>query len=665
MKNKISLLVVTILISLAMASSLSVAIESRKYDKYDIKFSRNTSIEKVVINKANMPLERYLSDTSKIVTEKDEDSEEEKEVITTEEENSGFSIMLSTIDDLYIKFEGNVDVFLNGTKVDTGDGHYNRVIGRIELLKNNMKYVILLFFILLPIVFGINIYIKKFLIKLKNDDAKLIHIILFMLSIFLFYLFAFYFCMHISSVATVICIVLATSCMLFYLKDEINKNLEKAYLILATIFGITMMFIIPPFNVPDEGAHFNKSFEYTLNQTTKDAKCNLPESVENFRYKYEHGSYDYDAKLNFKSYFSDLFDSGNYEKISNNKRGYGNTINLPVLAYIPSIITFAFFRIMNVSPFILFFSGRFVNLMIMIIICYYSIKNLPKFKSIFFVVALLPIFLHQGMGLNQDWLTNAMGVAIIAYVIKMKYLYEKVDTKKLLILSVMAVSIAFCKFGYFFVTLLSLAIPNDKFKNKKVGIIFKTLVIIAPAFIAYLQNSGAINNAAEVESESNYYALSYAIQNPFKIIKIFWNTFVQRGKLDLLSGLCDGFGISTKWLDSIASFIVGNICLILILTAKNEDEKKIKPVERIFLLLTFGVIFGVIYCSLFFTWTVKGSETVSGLQPRYFIIPALLLYMSLDNDILRINKKCKDTVQVVSMLIMYLTIFTTLASSFY
>lgn len=663
MKNKISLLVVTILISLAMASSLSVAIESRKYDKYDIKFSKDTSIEKVVINKADMPLERYLSDTSKIVTEKEENSEDEKEVITTEEEYSGFSIMLSTIDDLYIKFDGNVEVFLNGTKVDTADGYYNRVIGRIELLKNNMNYVILLFVILLPIVFGINIYIKKFLIKLKNDEAKLIHIILFMLSIFLFYLFAFYFCMYISRVVTIIFIVLATSCMLFYLKDEINKDLEKAYLILATIFGITMMFIIPPFNVPDEGAHFNKSFEYTLNH--KDAKCNLPESVENFRYKYEHGSYDYDAKLNFKSYFSDLLENGNYKKTSNNTRGYGNTINLPVLAYVPSIITFAVLRIMNASPFILFFSGRFANLMIMIIICYYSLINLPRFKNIIFVVALLPIFLHQGMGINQDWLTNAMGIAIIAYIIKIKYLYDKIKIKNILILSVMAVSIAFCKFGYFFVTLLALAIPNDKFKNKKIGIIFKVLIIIVPAFIAYLQNSGAINDAANVESESNYYALSYAIENPFKIIKIFWNTFVQRGKLDLLSGLSDGFGISTKWLDSIASFIVGNTCLILILTAKNEDEKKIKLSERIFLFLTFGVIFGVIYCSLFFTWTVKGSETVSGLQPRYFIIPALLLYMSLDNDILRINKKHKTTIQVVSLLIMYFTIFTTLSGSFY
>lgn len=663
MKNKISLLVVTILISLAMASSLSVAIESRKYDKYDIKFSKDTSIEKVVINKADMPLERYLSDTSKISTEKEEDSEDEKEVITTEEEYSEFSIMLSTIDDLYIKFDGNVEVFLNGTKVDTGDGYYNRVIGRIELLKNNMNYVIVLFVILLPIVLGINIYIKKFLIKLKNDEAKLIHIILFMLSIFLFYLFAFYFCMYISRVVTIIFIVLATSCMLFYLKDEINKDLEKAYLILATIFGITMMFIIPPFNVPDEGAHFNKSFEYTLNH--KDAKCNLPESVENFRYKYEHGSYEYDAKLNFKSYFSDLFDSGDYQKISNNTRGYGNTINLPILAYVPSIITFAVLRIMNASPFILFFSGRFANLMIMIIICYYSLINLPRFKNIIFVVALLPIFLHQGMGINQDWLTNAMGIAIIAYIIKIKYLYDKIKIKNILILSVMAVSIAFCKFGYFFVTLLALAIPNDKFKNKKIGIIFKVLIIIVPAFIAYLQNSGAINNAANVESENNYYALSYAIENPFKIINIFWNTFVQRGKLDLLSGLSDGFGISTKWLDSIASFIVGNICLILIFTAKNEDEKKIKLSERIFLFFTFCVIFGVIYCSLFFTWTVKGSETVSGLQPRYFIIPALLLYMSLDNDILRINKKHKTTIQVVSLLIMYFTIFTTLSGSFY
>ena len=140
---------------------------------------------------------------------------------------------------------------------------------------------------------------------------------------------------------------------------------------------------------------------------------------------------------------------------------------------------------------------------------------------------------------------------------------------------------------------------------------------------------------------------------------------MQRGKLDLFSGLCDGFGVSTKWLDSISNFIVSSLCLILILTAKNEDEKKLKVIDRIVLLVVMGMICGVIYCSLLFTWTNVGNDTVSGLQARYFIIPALLLYMSFDNDILRINKKYKSMVQVISVLIMYFEIFTALAVSFY
>ena len=53
----------------------------------------------------------------------EENSEDEKAVITTEEEYSGFSIMLSTIDDLYIKFDGNVEVFLNGTGAEEETGY--------------------------------------------------------------------------------------------------------------------------------------------------------------------------------------------------------------------------------------------------------------------------------------------------------------------------------------------------------------------------------------------------------------------------------------------------------------------------------------------------------------------------------------------------------------
>lgn len=662
---KLLLLIPSIILAIVVALNISIVLKSGSYDEYNVKISSDSFIEKVIVNNTEMPLERYLSDSSKIITKEVlEDNEYKEKKYLTSDTRSEVNIMLSCIDDIYIGFEGEIKLFLNGEEIELKDNYYDRSIGIIQVIKMSVNYYTLIFVILIiPICYLIVVYISYFLNKLKNENVKLWQILLFVFSIYILYLFAFYFLMYSIRKFAIILIVAFGGVYIYYLKDTLETNIEKSYLVLATLIGLTIMFLIPPFNIPDEGAHFIKSFEYTLDETDEYARCILPESISNFRYKYEHGSYEYNSNYNFKSYFVDLFDSGNYSVLNDKIENYGNTINLPVIAYIPTILLFKVLRLLEVSPFILFMSGRFINLLIMIVICYYSIRNLPRFKKIIFVVTLLPIFLHQGMGINQDWLTNSMAICIVTYIIKLKYQYDKVELKNIGILSLMAIIIALCKFGYFFVLLLVWIIPNDKFDNKKVAIAFKLMVILIPLLVAIMQNNGTISIATS--DETVYYTFESALKNPFNVIQIFFRTLSERGTLDFFTGFFDGYGISTKWLSTMSNFIITSIYLILILSSKDDNEGRIKLSDRSCILVVGLIIIVVIYCSLFFTWTKEGAKTVSGLQPRYFLVPALLVYMSTYNDVFKINLKNKSLFYSLAILVVHCIVALSLTSAFY
>ncbi len=668
MKRKLLTLIPAIIIAAVVALNISVCIEALKYDTFEIELDKGTGISKVSINKNDIELERYLGDNLEIIEKeiKKEDGNEEKTNVLYAKKSSKVSIMISDIDDLYIEFYGNTDkikALYDGNIIEIKDGILYRSVVRMDVLKNSLSMNTLWFFLIaLPICYIIVYYAVYFIRKLKREDVKLYEIMLFLLGMFITFLFSFYMFMYISKILVVFSITGICGFCVYYLKDEIKENIEKIYIILAIFTGLCIMFIIPPFNVPDEGAHFTKSFDYTINSDRKSGYCNLPESISNFRYKYEHSWNNYIANWDVKTYFQDFFETSDYSKINDKVVAYPNTSKLALMAYLPSTILFAGLRVIGASPFVLFFSGRFLNLFIMIVLCYYAIRNLPRFKKIFFVVCLMPMVLQQGMGLNQDWLTNTIGISCLAYIIKMKYAYDKITWKNIAILSAMAFVLAYCKFGYFVILLFAALIPNEKFQNKKIAIVFKVLIVLIPFILGYIQNMNTI--AIGNDEDANFNTFSSALSNPIQFIKVYLNTLYTRGVLDFYNGLFDGFCVSTKWLESLPQFIISAIYLILILSAGNED-KKLSLFDRISIFIIGAANIGIIYSSLYFTWTHEGASTVEGLQPRYFVLPVLMMYMALSNNNIKIDFKNRGLVYAVGVTTVHFIVLLSLAVALY
>lgn len=652
--KKISIFCITLILALIATCNFSIAIKARKYTTYEINLNDKVTVGRVLINGTEIPKERYISDKVKI--------NQNGDLYTSE--NGKIKIISSVIDDIIINFNtdnyNNIEVLKDGTKQPMHDNLFMIHENMLQLTKSSLnKYSIVIFFVSYAILFLCVWEIKRILNKIKDNKIKLYDIVLFAISVFIIYFANIYYLIALFRYLIIIPIIVIIGIGIYYLKDSIKENLHSGYLILAVTLGITMLFLLPPFHVPDEAKHFIKSYEMSYGIVKDDGYVNLPVSLENFIYKYNSGALNYKITYNGKNYFLDLFEKGEYNIFSNNFTGYTNTRYLSIIPYIPSAIFIGIFRVVKFSPIFLILIGKLVNLLLTIIICYYSIKNIPKYKKTLFVVTLFPIFIQQAASVNMDYLTNLVIIFFVSNVMQMKYSKDIIKNKQLILIVVISIILAYCKFGYFPILLLVLLIPNSNFKNSKLAIIYKILIVLIPSFLSYLDNM-----SLGISENKPYYTFRFAIQHPLTCAKVYYNTALWRMDLDLFRGMFDGFGVSTKWNDPL---ILAILCIIytLLIAIKDDNDAKFSKVDKILLLIPSLLIIGIVYSAMFFGWTYLGADKIDGLQPRYFIPAILCIHLCLTNGLFEFNAKNKNIIYNYLILSVFLFSLYTIANGFY
>lgn len=603
------------------------------------------------------------------------------------------TIKLSILDEISLNFEKtNIDQFVivkkNGKTVDNLNlnkkNNYSDSTRLLVLIRNYFEeqslsnmilliavYIIFLVFVSLSIK-TINVFIRK----IELNKINLLDIIKFILGVFIIYLSCYYILLQVFGYWILLLILLLLLFVIYKLRKIIKNNLHLSFILISVIVGITMLFTLPPFQVPDEMAHFTNSFQksylFTDNHDISikgdDGYTYLPVDVSDFIDKYGSDTLNSGYKVTSKSYLYDLYHNTNYKNISKNLSWYGNTKHSSVFAYIPSILSSIVLKNINVPVMILYLFGKLINLTITIILCYYAIKNVVSFKKIFFVVSLLPIFVHQSAAFNMDYLTNGIFIYLLYKILNeiFKPVSNKIIIKDIIVILLLSVILSICKFGYFPVLFLTLLIPNKRFKNKKQAIGLKFLFIISSVFVS-LYTTGALNiftSSVGSSSTRNAYAISNIWRNPVRIAFVIENTIMNRLDLDLFRGLFDGFGWSTHWNNSLLLFIC-ELIMILIILSEDRSNKKISVNYKIVFLMVALMIFGIIYASMLFTWTTTGLDSIDGLQPRYFIPVVLLIYILLQNKYIRIQVKNNYLIYSIGMIIVNIICLFTIIKGFY
>lgn len=421
-----------------------------------------------------------------------------------------------------------------------------------------------------------------------------------------------------------------TLVILYYYMDKKKIAIHNKFLVSAIFLGTLYMLVIPITRVPDEFNHFLRAYEISEGHLIS------KQDSETL-----HGGRELSTS------FSDM-QINNYEQLgkvlmekqagTNQFYYFSNTSLYSPICYLPQTIGILLGKALNLPFTIQAYMGRIVNFMVYLAIMYLSIKYIPFKKNLILMVSLLPITIQESMSLSPDALTIAISIALISFVLYMKYSKKgEMNNKEISLMIMLPLILALCKIVYVPLSLLLFLIPKEKFgtlKRKKLIIIFTIILAIVINLFWTSQVSKFLD--AHINNSSSREQISYILHNPFEYAKICFRTLDKHAEFYI-------FGLMGKFLsyyDVIlyAPYIYASMALLCILLFGNSEKEKIFEIKsKVLMGIIFSSIVVLILTSIYVQWTSLKYKYIDGVQGRYFIPIILLLGLILSNKKIKVN----------------------------
>lgn len=423
-------------------------------------------------------------------------------------------------------------------------------------------------------------------------------------------------------------------------------SIEKKYLYIALIFGILFVFIVPPFQSPDEDSHFKKAYQVSKGKFYPEVKKNVignyfPTEMLNYIKTKTKYIGNRDKKYKYSEMVLDQYTKLNYEE---RKFTSYSTVSVTPIAYLVpatgiifSKICAKIFDLESVNTAYMLYFARFFSIIFMSFIMYLSIKITPVFKRTFAVFGLIPMVIFLGSVISYDSLLISLTTLALSIILKITYddKLKKVPNNYIITLILIGVVLLNVKGLYFLLYILLFLIPVKKVGNIKkmtrialiiiLSILAITLVIKIPFLLL-----------PKIKTDVNYASkqLNFVIHNPIKYSGILIDNIINQ-RFFQLSSIVGVFGL----IDTYNPFVI--ICFTyiwLIMVSISDgvcDKIKINGKFKILLIIYILFIIISVYSAMYINWTPAinghkiGEADISGVQGRYFLpilLPILLLF---------------------------------------
>ena len=454
---------------------------------------------------------------------------------------------------------------------------------------------------------------------------------------------------------------------------------EKVFLFFGIVYGVLILLITPPFQVPDEPNHFYRAYQVAEGRfiaakrqppaIDPDKMAEREKTIQEMQALLAHGDIEkalehyYDLKdaagiggflplslatttkafhqlrlhQGNKQDVQDIFSLLNLPLQRNNRffLHFPNSALYSPVPYLPQALGIATGKIFDLSPLLLMYLGRFFNLMAWIILVYFSIKITPLGKWLFFLLALMPMSIFQAASLSADSFTY--GISFLCISVFLRNAFEKNGRLSINIITVFTISLllSLSKQAYFLIPLLFLLIPPEKIgtKNRFYALFFLLFLLNISAILLWTsiadiyQDIYVLYNAL-LPGFSSKKQILFIISHPFEYCSIVLSTFIQNGRLYL-----DSFVGQLGWSDTGMSEYFRISYIIMLFAAVFSESRK----SIIISLKQRGVIFATVLLSIllvctlaFIGWAPVGSKSI-GIQGRYFIPLSPLFFLLFHN----------------------------------
>jgi len=448
--------------------------------------------------------------------------------------------------------------------------------------------------------------------------------------------------------------------MLSYLHSnqlfDMKIKTEYIFLVVALVWGFLQVFLIPPFQVPDEHAHFYRSWGLADFQLTcdKESEVKIPANAVALAQKLHihrigDGLFSFSEMKNLKK-----------EEISSEKQEiFTQFCSYNPIGYLPQAGGILSAKILNLSPIQAFHLGRIFNLLAAILLIFYAIRIAPFGKTIFLLTALLPMTVHQLASHSGDALLIA-GLMLFTSIVLYYSQKEKLKRNDLIYLITSSLLLIQIKPGYITFLLLLLILKPSQFAGKLKGyfsFLIITVVLNALLFLGLAQFADTDRYLKPTEWKTDPSAqASYILDHPVKYAGVM-STELMDNSWIYIRGMIGLFGWHTiDFPDLFHIFILFSIFVIIM---ASREKVNLNYRQRLVLFLTFWSVILSIFTIEYLFWSEIGEGSIKGIQGRYFIAAFPLIIFSIYRINLKNSKVRTAFVSIFILLISTISLYTT------
>lgn len=225
----------------------------------------------------------------------------------------------------------------------------------------------------------------------------------------------------------------------------------KVFVLLAAVFGLVFIVLMPPFTGSDEEAHFVRAYGLSegdillVNTTQVEVPTTYRQTIGCFQYKtpqpgetytYIYGQYGIDKKIAFDCAFNLPLDRNNTEPVITTASFYSPT------TYLPQVLAIHIGKLFNLPIIVIAYLTRLAVLIAYIFMVAVAIRLLPVRKWALAGIALLPHSIIHVTNPGGDYMLLGLTALLVAIVVRSFYLTkEQLDSEnRKLLLSLAIIS---------------------------------------------------------------------------------------------------------------------------------------------------------------------------------------------------------------------------------
>lgn len=435
---------------------------------------------------------------------------------------------------------------------------------------------------------------------------------------------------------------------------------ERSFFITGLFLGVLFMAVMPGLSAPDEVCHYISAYRLSNRLMGKpeldDIRKHIQVRADDYALEDLNVYRDGRTSENYRI-LGRTVEESTYKTIAEWDAFYPHaegTVNsnqqdvttTPV-AYLPQAAGISLARVLKLGPLWLLFFGKFLNLLVYLLLTSAAIRKIPAGKELIYGTGLLPMTLSLSSSMSYDTMILGTAFLLTAWFLSLACEPKKVTAADMAVLCVLIAAMGPCKMVYSLLLFLFFLIPADRFRSTGLRILSFAVLAASLAGAIFLVNAGLITSyataseGAVVQITKQGYTVSELLHRPVFILQMLCQTLVYQGEQMHL-------GMIGQWLGNldpvmgVPYFICALFGLGLLALAfkKPGESQKLKVPARLWAgLLILGIVL-LTAGAMLIAWTERDSKVIEGLQGRYFLplLPLFLLIIKNDRIVLTADR---------------------------